>query len=76
MKIYIHRLNFNNLFILSISAAFCNVAVNMDDVALHISEYNKHLVSLDMWKAHFLSANGVMALSKCHDLEEVDFGWW
>lgn len=48
----------------------------MDDVALHISEYNKHLVSLDMWKAHFLSANGVMALSKCHDLEEVDFGWW
>uniref|UniRef100_A0A1I8PUZ4 F-box domain-containing protein n=1 Tax=Stomoxys calcitrans TaxID=35570 RepID=A0A1I8PUZ4_STOCA len=58
-----------------LNLAFCNVAVNMDDVALHVSEYNKNLVSLDMWKAHFLSAQGVLALSKCHDLEEVDFGW-
>ncbi|XP_075155598.1 F box and leucine-rich-repeat gene 4 [Haematobia irritans] len=58
-----------------LNLAFCNLAVNMDDVALHLSEYNQQLVSLDMWKAHFLSAQGVMALSKCHDLEEVDFGW-
>ncbi|XP_037823105.1 LOW QUALITY PROTEIN: F-box/LRR-repeat protein 4-like [Lucilia sericata] len=58
-----------------LNLAFCNVAVNMDDVALHISQYNKQLVSLDLWKAHFLSAHGLIALSECHDLEEVDFGW-
>ncbi|XP_061397926.1 F-box/LRR-repeat protein 4-like [Musca vetustissima] len=58
-----------------LNLAFCNVAVNMDDVAVHVSEYNKQLISLDMWKAHYLSAHGLLALSKCHDLEEVDFGW-
>lgn len=56
--------------------AFCNVAVNMDDVALHISQYNKQLISLDLWKAHFLSAHGLIALAECQNLEEVDFGWW
>ncbi|TMW49956.1 hypothetical protein DOY81_004947 [Sarcophaga bullata] len=65
----------NNPRLKHLNLAFCNVGVNMDDVALHISQYNKQLVSLDLWKAHFLSAHGLIALSECHDLEEVDFGW-
>lgn len=48
----------------------------MDDVAYQISIHNQQLITLDMWKAHFLSANGLMALSNCHHLEEVDLGWW
>lgn len=48
----------------------------MDEVAYHISNHNHELVSLDMWKSHFLSASGLRALSNCHMLEEVDLGWW
>uniref|UniRef100_A0A7G3AMQ0 Putative secreted protein n=1 Tax=Lutzomyia longipalpis TaxID=7200 RepID=A0A7G3AMQ0_LUTLO len=28
-----------------------------------------------MWKSHFLSSVGLLSLSQCHELEEVDFGW-
>lgn len=47
----------------------------MDQVALFIGKYNKHIVSIDMWKSHALTAKGIQALSECHELEEVDFGW-
>lgn len=50
--------------------------VNMDDVSLTISQYNKKIVSIDMWKSHGLSAIGLLALATCPELEEVDFGWW
>lgn len=56
--------------------AYCGIAVNMDNVAQHIGQYNQSLISLDLWKSRFLSAAGLEALSKCTELEEVDFGWW
>ncbi|KAL9882423.1 F box and leucine-rich-repeat gene 4 [Glossina fuscipes fuscipes] len=65
----------NNPKLKHLNLAFCSVAVNMDDVAQHIAKYNKQLISLDMWKAHFLSAQGLLVLSNCHNLEEIDFGW-
>uniref|UniRef100_A0A1A9WCH9 F-box domain-containing protein n=1 Tax=Glossina brevipalpis TaxID=37001 RepID=A0A1A9WCH9_9MUSC len=65
----------NNPKLKHLNLAFCNVAVNMDDVAQQISKYNKQLISLDMWKAHFLSAQGLLILSNCRNLEEIDFGW-
>lgn len=48
----------------------------MDEIASHISKYNRELVSIDMWKSHSLSSVGLQALSVCSHLEEVDFGWW
>ncbi|KAH8308549.1 hypothetical protein KR044_009131 [Drosophila immigrans] len=56
-------------------AAFCGVSVNMDNVATHLATYNTQLVSLDMWKAHFLSARGLQSLARCQHLEELDLGW-
>lgn len=64
----------NNLNLKHINLAFGQV--NMDDVSLTISQYNKKIVSIDMWKSHGLSAIGLLALATCSDLEEVDFGWW
>lgn len=58
-----------------LNLAFCGIGVNMDDVAVQIAKYNKQLISLDMWKSHSLSFKGLQALSLCHELEEVDFGW-
>lgn len=49
--------------------------LSMDEVAVQIAQYNRNIVSLDMWKSHFLSAVGLKALSTCEHLEEVDFGW-
>ncbi|XP_067642352.1 F-box/LRR-repeat protein 4 [Eurosta solidaginis] len=65
----------NNRKLKHLNLAFCGIAVNMDAVAQRIGQYNQNLISLDMWKSRFLSAVGLEALSKCHDLEEVDFGW-
>lgn len=48
----------------------------MDEIAIQISKCNPEMVSIDMWKSFSLSAVGLMALSKCTQLEEVDFGWW
>jgi F-box and leucine-rich repeat protein 4 len=48
----------------------------MDSVALQIAQYNKQIVSIDMWKSHTLTAVGLKALAtECHHLEEADFGW-
>ncbi|KAH8385799.1 hypothetical protein KR093_011785 [Drosophila rubida] len=58
-----------------LNLAFCGVSVNMDNVATHLATYNTQLVSLDMWKAHFLSARGLQSLARCHHLEELDLGW-
>lgn len=58
-----------------LNLAFCSLDVNMDDIALQISKYNRQLISLDMWKSHSLTSLGLEALSKCTLLEEVDFGW-
>lgn len=58
-----------------LNLAFCSMDVNMDDIALQISKYNRQLISLDMWKSHSLTCLGLEALSKCTLLEEVDFGW-
>lgn len=58
-----------------LNLAFCSMDVNMDDIALQISKYNRSLISLDMWKSHSLTSLGLEALSKCTLLEEVDFGW-
>ncbi|XP_022208988.2 F-box/LRR-repeat protein 4 [Drosophila obscura] len=58
-----------------LNLAFCGVSVNMDDVADHLATYNTQLVSLDLWKAHFLSARGLLAISRCRQLEELDLGW-
>ncbi|EDW82748.2 uncharacterized protein Dwil_GK24976 [Drosophila willistoni] len=58
-----------------LNLAFCGVSVNMDNVAAHLANYNTQLVSLDMWKAHFLTARGLQSLSHCHQLEELDLGW-
>lgn len=49
--------------------------LSMDEVAIQISQSNLNLVSLDMWKSHFLSSVGLKALANCEHLEEVDFGW-
>lgn len=49
--------------------------LSMDEVALQISQTNRKMVSLDMWKSHYLSSVGLKALASCEDLEEVDFGW-
>lgn len=49
--------------------------LSMDEVAIQISQYNRQIVSLDMWKSQFLSSVGLKALSSCEHLEEVDFGW-
>lgn len=48
----------------------------MDEVVLTIASNNKNLISLDLWKTLNLTQHGVTALSQCHLLEEVDFGWW
>jgi len=48
----------------------------MDNVADHLATYNTQLVTLDLWKAHFLSARGLQSLASLHQLEEVDLGWW
>ncbi|XP_034098475.1 F-box/LRR-repeat protein 4 [Drosophila albomicans] len=58
-----------------LNLAFCGVSVNMDNVATHLGTYNTQLVSLDMWKAHFLSARGLQSLARCQHLEELDLGW-
>lgn len=58
-----------------LNLGFCSLNVNMDQISTHISKYNKKLISVDMWKSHHLTSVGLRALSECHELEEVDFGW-
>lgn len=49
--------------------------LSMDEVAVQIATCNPKIVSIDMWKSHFLSSAGLKALASCEHLEEVDFGW-
>lgn len=49
--------------------------LSMDEIAVQISKCNPKIVSIDMWKSHFLSSLGLKALANCEHLEEVDFGW-
>lgn len=65
----------NNPNLKHLNLGFCSLPVDMNKVAILISKYNKKIVSLDMWKSHSLTSLGILALAKCHDLEEVDFGW-
>lgn len=58
-----------------LNLAFCGVSVNMDNVAAHLATYNTQLISLDLWKAHFLSSRGLQSLARLHQLEELDLGW-
>lgn len=67
---------FNQLHLMPIAQAFCGVSVNMDNVAAHLATYNTQLISLDLWKAHFLSSRGLQSLARLHQLEELDLGWW
>ncbi|XP_015593223.1 F-box/LRR-repeat protein 4 [Cephus cinctus] len=58
-----------------LNLAGCNHIPNMDEVAIAIANSCPHLESIDFWKAHSLSPNGVRALTRCVQLREVDFGW-
>ncbi|XP_017109275.2 F-box/LRR-repeat protein 4 [Drosophila bipectinata] len=58
-----------------LNLAFCGVSVNMDDVVEHLATYNTQLITLDLWKAHFLTTRGLQFITKLHQLEELDLGW-
>lgn len=59
-----------------LNLAFGNTQIDMDEIAITLSQHNKNIVSIDMWKSHGLSSIGLLALANCTELEEVDFGWW
>lgn len=66
----------NNPELKHINLAFGSTLIDMDEIAITLSQNNKNIVSIDMWKSHGLSSVGLLALANCSDLEEVDFGWW
>lgn len=65
----------NNPHLKHLNLGFSSPNVNMDEIAVQISNYNKEIISIDMWKSHSLTAVGICALSNCHQLQEIDFGW-
>lgn len=65
----------NNRNLSRLSLAFSSPHLNMDDICIQISTFNLKMKSIDMWKCHNLTASGVLALSECRLLEELDFGW-
>ena len=65
----------NNPNLSHLSIAFSPPNLNMDDICFQISTFNLKMKSIDMWKCHNLTASGVLALSECKLLEELDFGW-
>lgn len=65
----------NNPNLSRLSIAFSPPSLSMDDVCIQISTFNLKMKSIDMWKCHNLTALGVIALSGCKLLEELDFGW-
>lgn len=65
----------NNPHLKHLNLGFSPQNVNMDEIAVQISNYNKEIISIDMWKSHSLTALGICALSNCHQLQEIDFGW-
>lgn len=58
-----------------LNVGLSNLAVNMDEVAQTLAQYNHEIISVDFWKSHSFNSVGLMALATCTDLEEVDFGW-
>ncbi|XP_037030837.1 F-box/LRR-repeat protein 4 [Bradysia coprophila] len=63
----------NNPKLKHLNLAFSEL--NMDEVSIQIANCNPGIISIDMWKSHALSSVGLLALSNCTKLEEVDFGW-
>ena len=50
--------------------------LNVDEICLVLSNYNKSLVSLDLWRNTSLTSSGVYLLAKGLPLlEELDLGW-
>lgn len=66
----------NNPKLKHLNLAFASTQINMDEIAITLSQNNKNIVSIDLWKSHGLSSVGLLALANCTDIEEVDFGWW
>ncbi|XP_055682095.1 F-box/LRR-repeat protein 4-like [Lutzomyia longipalpis] len=48
---------------------------NLDRICRQIGKYNQDIVSIDFYQSRYLSHIGLIALSHCHKLQEVDFGW-
>jgi len=65
----------NNRQLKHLNLGLSNLSVNMDEVAMTISRFNKEIVSVDFWKSHSFTSAGLLALAECDSLEEVDFGW-
>ncbi|XP_077274473.1 F box and leucine-rich-repeat gene 4 isoform X2 [Temnothorax americanus] len=49
--------------------------LNVDEVAVELRNSCPDLESIDLWKAHTLTSQGIDALADCKNLREVDFGW-
>ncbi|XP_074113577.1 F box and leucine-rich-repeat gene 4 [Cotesia typhae] len=65
----------NNKKIRHLNLAGVNDRLNMDEVALELSNSCNYLESIDCWKVQTLTPVGVRALTRCTRLREVDFGW-
>ncbi|XP_012527515.2 F-box/LRR-repeat protein 4 [Monomorium pharaonis] len=49
--------------------------LNVDEVAMELRNSCPDLESIDLWKTHTLTSQGIDALAECKNLREVDFGW-
>ncbi|KYM94755.1 PREDICTED: F-box/LRR-repeat protein 4 [Cyphomyrmex costatus] len=50
-------------------------SLNVDEVAMELRDFCPDLESIDLWKTHTLTSQGIEALADCRNLREVDFGW-
>ncbi|XP_011056374.1 PREDICTED: F-box/LRR-repeat protein 4-like isoform X3 [Acromyrmex echinatior] len=50
-------------------------SLNVDEVAMELRNSCPDLESIDLWKTHTLTSQGIDALADCKNLREVDFGW-
>ncbi|XP_011688222.1 PREDICTED: F-box/LRR-repeat protein 4-like [Wasmannia auropunctata] len=50
-------------------------SLNVDEVAMELRNSCPDLESIDLWKTHSLTSQGIDALADCRNLREVDFGW-
>jgi len=51
-------------------------SLNVDEVVMELRNSCPDLESIDLWKTHTLTSQGIDALADCKNLREVDFGWW
>ncbi|XP_066596983.1 F-box/LRR-repeat protein 4 isoform X2 [Prorops nasuta] len=65
----------NNTELKHLNLAGMHENMNMDEIATELGASCLSLESVDFWKGHLLTSNGVRALSYCTKLREVDFGW-